>query len=132
MMSRIGYDRGFSLIEVMVATSILALGTVMIYQSFFIALDAFNYCRDYLAACPIIDENIWHAQDSLKRLGSTAELNTEGKFTARGREFKWELSYNLIDDIQNLYKIDLALYWQEGRKRACLMRSAYEIYDEKR
>ncbi|MFH1190257.1 MAG: prepilin-type N-terminal cleavage/methylation domain-containing protein [Candidatus Omnitrophota bacterium] len=130
-MSRTGYDRGFSLIEVMVAASILALGAVMIYQSFFISLDAFNHCRDYLTIVPIIDEKMWDAQDTLKRLGSTAQMPSEGKFIAGNRDYRWELTYHLIDSLQGLYKIDLVVDWREGRKSARVLRSAYEIYEER-
>jgi prepilin-type N-terminal cleavage/methylation domain-containing protein len=131
MISRTGSNRGFSLIEVMVAVSVLALGSVLIYQSFFMTLNAFNYCRDYLAVTPWIDEKIWQVQDSLMRLGDAVQLDPEGGFAYRNKDFKWNLSYRLIDSSQHLYKIDLALYWQEGQRKAQLIRSTYEIYEKK-
>ena len=131
MTLRIGNDKGFSLIEAMLAVSVLALGAVLIYQSFFITLDAFNYCRDCLVVTAGIDEEIWQAQDSLRRLGSLAEIKTEGKFETRGKSFKWYLSYYLTDNIQDLYGIDMTLCWQGGKRKAQLTRSAYAIYEKK-
>ena len=131
MTLRIGSDKGFGLIEAMVAVSVLALGAVLIYQSFFIMLDAFNYCRDCLAVTSRVDEEIWQARDSLRRLGGLAEIKTEGEFKTRGKDFKWYLSYYLIGSIQGLYGIDMTLCWQEGKRKAQLTRSAYEIYEKK-
>jgi prepilin-type N-terminal cleavage/methylation domain len=131
MTSRIGNNKGFSLIEVMVAVSVLSLGALLIYQSFFSALDLFNYCRDYLVVASKVDEEIWQAQDSLRRLGSLAQIKNEGKFETRGKVFQWYLSYYPKDDIQDLYAIDMALSWQAGKRKAQLIRSAYAIYEKK-
>ena len=116
--------------EVMVATCILSLGTVLIHESFFIILDSFNYYFNYLNVASRMDEKIWQAQDNLSRLGSSSQIETTGEFVNRNKNFRWNLSYNLIS--QNLYQIDLTLSWQEGRRFVKLLRSTYAMYEEKK
>jgi prepilin-type N-terminal cleavage/methylation domain-containing protein len=129
-------NKGFTLLEVMVATAILALGTLLIYESFFVSLDLFDYCSNYFAVASWMDETIWKAQDSLSHFGSLAEIETNGEFANRNKNFYWNLSYDIIDTTQllykaDLYKIDLVLFWQNGPKRRQLLRTAYAIYEEK-
>jgi prepilin-type N-terminal cleavage/methylation domain-containing protein len=132
--------KGFSLIEVMVATATLSLGTVLIYGAFFISLDSFNYYSNYLSVIPWMDEKIWQAQDDLSKFGALTQIGTtdeprtfdkvRGEFQKAGKTFRWNLNYYPIDD--GLYRIDLNLYWQEGQRKVKLLRSAYAIYKEKK
>ena len=112
----------------MVAVAVLALGVVLIYQSFFVSLDAISYCVDYLSAAPWINEKLWEAKDSLRRLGPSAGIETSGSFALNNRNFTWNLSYQLSDEAGGLYKIDLAVLWHSGRRQAQAVRSAYAMY----
>lgn len=128
MMLRIGNRNGFTLVEVMVATAILALGVVMIYQGFFISLDSLGYCLDYLRLSPLAEEKIWQAQDALSRLGPNSGLETSGSFIEGRRNFRWNLSYNSLDEPSGLYEINLSVIWQNGQRAARLSRGAYALY----
>lgn len=122
-------NKGFTLVEVMLATCVLSLGAVLIYESFFSALESYNYCADYLEAAPWMGEKIWQAQDNLRRFGAYAPADNRGEFALGNKNFKWELSYRLINP--QLYQIDLTLFWQAGRRRKIkLSRSAYAIHEE--
>lgn len=131
MMLRTGNKKGFTLIEVMITTAVLALGTVLISEAFFISLDSFNYCSHYLNVAPFANEKIWQVQNSLSRLGPLAQIETAGIFTDRNKNFTWSLTQGLIDETEGLYRIDLALSWQEGQRRPKLLRTAYARYEEK-
>ncbi|MCM8782370.1 MAG: prepilin-type N-terminal cleavage/methylation domain-containing protein [Candidatus Omnitrophica bacterium] len=123
-------NRGFTLMEVMTATCVLSLGTVLIYESFFIALDSFNYCSDYLNVASWMDEKLWDAQDTLSRQGLSSQIETKGGVANRNKIFRWNLLYNLIGE--NLYQIDLTLSWKEGTREVKLVRSTYAMYEEKK
>jgi prepilin-type N-terminal cleavage/methylation domain-containing protein len=129
-MLRIG-NRGFTLLEVMVATAVLSLGIVFIYQAFFISLNSFEYYNNYLKVSSWLNEKIWEAQDNLFRLGSLAQIYSSGSLKVDNNNFVWNLSYGLIDEAENLYQIDLALSWQEGKRRVNLTRNAYALYKKK-
>ncbi len=114
----------------MIATCVLSLGAVLVYQSFFIALDSFNYYSNYLNVASFMDEKLWQAQDNLSRLGPSSQIEPAGEFTNQNKNFRWNLSYNLIS--QDLYQIDLILSWREGRRPVKLLRSTYAMYEEKK
>jgi prepilin-type N-terminal cleavage/methylation domain-containing protein len=126
-MSRTGI-RGFTLVEVMVTTSVLSLGAMLLYQAFFLSLGAFDYCSDYLRVAPWTDEKLWQIQDELLRHGSAAGIDTHGELIDRSRNFVWDASYGSIDEKHGLYKIDLALSWHKGQKEVRLSRTAYATY----
>jgi prepilin-type N-terminal cleavage/methylation domain-containing protein len=126
-------DRGFTLLEVMVATAVLSLGVVLIYETFFSSLSAFNYYYNYLNIAPYMAEEMWQAQDKLTHFGETANVNTEGEFKIVNKDCKWGLVYNLIDegrDLYKLYKIDMSVSWQEHKKEVTLSRSTYALYQK--
>lgn len=116
--------------EVMIATCVLSLGTIIIYESFFISLDSFNYYSNYLNVASWMDEKIWQAQDNLSHFGSSSQIDTAGEFVTRNKNFRWNLSYNLMS--QNLYQIDLTLSWQEGPRKVKLLRNTYAMYEKKK
>jgi prepilin-type N-terminal cleavage/methylation domain-containing protein len=123
-------NKGFTFVEVMVATAVLALVTVLIYESLFASLNLFNYYTDYLNLTPWADEKIWQAQDNLRRLGPSAQLDGGGEFVAANKRFNWNLSYGLLDEAQGLYKIDLAIFLKRGERRLKLIRAAYAKYEK--
>lgn len=130
MMSRIGIKQGFTLIEVMVATVILAVGTMYLSHSFFITLDSYNYCARYLRVLPWADEKVWEAQESLRRFGPAAVITNAGSFTERGKDFSWYLAYAPAGPDDSLYKIDFEVSWQEGNRKARIQRSTYARYEK--
>ncbi len=123
--------RGFTLIEVMAAAAVLALGTTLVYRAFFISLDAYNYYFNYLNVASFADEKLWQAQDDLTRSGSVGATETMDTFINNGRGFHWKLSYGVIEKGQGedkLFRIDLELSWREGGREANLLRSGYALY----
>ena len=130
MISRTG-SRAFTLIEVMVAVAVLALGMLFIYQGFLNSLDVFDYYASYLDLAPLANEKIQQAQDELRRLGSQAKIETRGEFFKGAKPVDWDLSYDLIDAESGLYKIGLAFSWKSSVRRARILRSAYALFDEK-
>ncbi len=134
MISKIGNRKaGFTLIEVMIAAAALSLISLLIYESFFISLGAFNYCYNYLNVLPWADEKIWQAQDDLTRFGVLTNIGEKGELISRKKNFVWNLSNSSVADAQNrqLFKIDLNLSWQEGKRIAKISRTAFAIYEKK-
>ncbi len=134
MISKIGNKKeGFTLIEVMIATMVLSITALLVYEAFFISLDTFNYCRDYLDVISLADEKIWQAQDDLSRFGMLTNIAGKGEFVSRNKKFIWNLSNGLVDEavIQKLYKIDFSLSWREGNRSVKIARTAFAVHENK-
>jgi hypothetical protein len=122
---------GFTLVEAMTTTVVLALGAVLIHEAFFISLDSYHYYTNYLNVLSWMDEKIWQVQDHLSRLGPSGDIETHGGFTKRNKNFEWGLSHHWIDEAQGLCEIDLALSWEEGQRKVRLSRTAYARYQQR-
>ena len=128
-------SRGFTLLEVMITTVVLALGATLIHQSFFIAVDSFNYYSTLLKVTPWMDEKIWQAQNDLKYSGPAGNISGAGSLEVNNKSINWSLDYSSLgssaDEKANLYQVGLVLSWPQGSRQAKLSRSAYAIHSEK-
>jgi prepilin-type N-terminal cleavage/methylation domain-containing protein len=116
--------RGFTLVEVMVATAILSLGLVMIYQAFLISLDSFGYSLNHLQAQLWLDEMAWQIQDNFRRYEFFSPARTSGEFIAGNKDFSWKIDYEPIQS-EELYSINLSTSWQQGSRMINLSRAVY-------
>ena len=123
------HKKGFTLIEVLVTTAVLAFGIVSIFQALFIIMTAFSYVSHYLSVVSVVDEKVWQVQDAVMRLGPKAVFDPQGVFDVGGKKYDWSLSSRLDDAGANLYSIDLSTGWNEGSRQYVLKRSAYVIYE---
>ena len=123
--------KGFTLIEVLVTTAVLAFGIVSIFQALFIIMTAFSYISHYLDVVSVADEKVWQAQDTLMRLGPKATFAPQGEFDIGGKKYDWTLAVQLSDPAGNLSRIDLSTRWKEGHRDYSLERSAYAIFEPK-
>jgi prepilin-type N-terminal cleavage/methylation domain-containing protein len=133
-MSIIGTNKSFTLIEVMIATSVLAIGSILIYEALFIALDSYNYCDNYLRVVQLMNEKMWQAQENLAEQSNLGDIQAHGEFIEKNKLYNWDLSYSLVDEAKGKYKlsrIDLTLSWQEGRRLVNLSRNAYALFRQK-
>jgi len=138
MMLRTGTNnRAFTFIEVMVAASVLALGAVLIYEAFFISLDSFEYCANFLQVSVWADALLWEAQDAVLHPSTAKPIVTGGEITRRKKKFQWDLSYGVLDEIKEadslcqMYRIDVRVFWQQGHRRVAVSRSTYALYEKK-
>lgn len=122
----------FTLIEVMLATAVFSLGAVLVHQSFFTALDSLSYYSNYLNVIPWIDEKVWQVQDALAHSQSLPPIEKNGEFKSKNKVFRWNLGYGFVDEEARLYKIDLAVAWQEGERAVKVWRTAYAMYAERK
>ncbi len=126
-MSRTG-NKGFTLLEVMVAASVLAAGMLAVFESFFGSLDAYNGYVHYLNIAPWADEKIWEAQAQAAAFGPASRVSSAGVLTLRKKDFTWSLSCDTDEASSGLYKLQLTVFWKEKKKTLNLLRSAYAIY----
>jgi prepilin-type N-terminal cleavage/methylation domain-containing protein len=122
MMSRIGI-KGFTLIEIMVTVSILSLGIVALYPSFFMSADAAGYAADQLLVQRWAEKKIWEEEDSFHRLLRVESPRENGTFQDGMRLFAWEKTMNSIDT--DLAVLTLTVSWKTSAGKRNLTFGTY-------
>ena len=114
----------------MVATAVLSLGIVLVYQSFFTILRACDRCESYFSAVGFVDEKIWEACDSVRHHGSINDSEMSGELTAGGKNYTWGLWLE-PGQAPELYSINALLSWKEGAGKQEIRRTAYALHEKK-
>ncbi|MBI4430408.1 MAG: prepilin-type N-terminal cleavage/methylation domain-containing protein [Candidatus Omnitrophica bacterium] len=127
MMSRIGNKHvsfGFSLIEIMVAVSVLSVGTVLVLESNMMSLDVFGRYLNRLEILRWANEKISETKASLIESESPSVDISSGSIKTDRRDYGWQLEIK-DSDIPDLYSIHLDVSWDEASRTAHLYRDAY-------
>lgn len=113
----------------MVAVAVLSFGLVLVYQSFFIILDSFDYSRNYLRIAGWMDEKVWQVQDGIMRGTVNATNHEQGEISSGDKNFNWSVSSAVIDPEGNLSSVDLQVTWKNGKRPVVFSRSGYAKYE---
>ncbi|MFH1458641.1 MAG: prepilin-type N-terminal cleavage/methylation domain-containing protein [Candidatus Omnitrophota bacterium] len=106
-------NKGFSLLELIMAIAILSAGIVVVLQAFSFSAQA------TALSCDIINA-VFLAEDKMQELEfQEAQGSLKEEFTKGGSDrLSWERSVILDQDL-DLYKTDIRINWQrQGRKQA--------------
>ena len=116
-------NRGFSLIEVLVAIVILASGFVLIAQAMARTQQALRISQNLLKASQIAEERLSETEMELRefRKLSTSFQEGEEKFPA-GRKFQWARNVSPyfergVEDQTRLNRLDVLVKWSDGKAR---------------
>lgn len=109
----------------MVATAVLSLGMLFVYESFFSVLKAFDYCSTYLSSVGFVQEKLWTAADSVMRDGSLGP-EVQGEYSSEGKTFAWNLWQESAGG--ELYRVGVRLNWKAGKRDMEISRYAYAIF----
>jgi general secretion pathway protein I len=126
-------NRGFTLIEILVAISILSISLVVIFQLFSGGLKASRLSDQYT-------KGIFHAKEKMEEiLLSTdfAEEEAEGEF---GDSFRWKSTIILIEQAEeeesklpfNTFNIRVDVMWYEGNKEKHFAISTMKVVEKKK
>jgi prepilin-type N-terminal cleavage/methylation domain-containing protein len=121
-------NRGFTLLEVMVAAAILALGTVLIFESLLSISTVYDYCSSYISSAAFAHEKLWEAEDSVRREGALP-ADTSGEFSRGGKRFNWALFLESAG-VDTVYKVGVQLKWSSGKRSNEVERSGYVSYEK--
>ncbi len=109
---------GFTLIEVMVATVVLVVGVVLIFEAFLLSLDALAVFNNRLNAQWFLNEKIWQIQNRLDEPAMAfLTMQDNGEVLLGTEEYTWESAMQIMDPRQELYSLNLSLNWQQGNKK---------------
>lgn len=106
-------NKAFSLVEVLVAVTVLATAIVMVFRAYAAILSAVGFSRNMTQACLLSEEKLGEAQHRYKNFGETA---ASGSRTLRNTKFNWK--YEIVDaDAPELKQLHLTVSWKEKARR---------------
>jgi len=122
---------GFTLIELMLAVSILAIGTVMIQQGFLRASGLFHEASHRLAAQTWMETKLADAREQIVYAEPSSTQSESGTFEIAGRPYVWNLDIDLLPAGRDYYGLTLSVGWSEGGRDVRLLKNASALLRDK-
>jgi len=115
---RIRFQTGFSLLELMLAVTILSVGMVIVIHSYVTSLRAVRTSSSFLAANLLLEEKIWESQEEQIRLGEIVPEEKQGEFALPFEAFSYKINFEKEqfegqEESSPLYKSTFEVFWQE-------------------
>ncbi len=106
-------QRGFLLLETLLAILVLAVGLTLVLRSFGSSLDALGTSADYTKALLLLEERLWE----LETKGSIVPGTFAGEFSEEDGDFRWEVKASELAEME-LCETQVTVSWeQRGRPR---------------
>lgn len=116
---------GFTLIEVMLAVCVLALGTVMVQQGFLRCAGLFREASHRLAAESWINSKLAETREKVV-YAEMPDLEAEsGVFIWSGRSFDWRVSIDSEPAGKDLYRMTVSAQWLQSGRPASISKESY-------
>lgn len=104
----------FTLIEVMISISILAIGLVFILQGLNRSLNVIKISEDNLETISLAKEKM--TEVILENKETKDSINTSQELSYQDIDFKLKVNSTNLQDYENLDKVDCEIFWEEGKR----------------
>lgn len=115
MMSKTGSNtRGFTLIEVMLAVCVLALGVVMVQQGLLRSADLVARASTRLKARFLLEEKLWQTRETLVFADAPESADDGGSGGDAMSSYQWDVGSSATGDTEDLYSVKGKIIWKES------------------
>ena len=121
--SRVRCAAGFTLVEVLAAAVILALGTLLLQGGLLRSASLYGRYSNTLKAGLWADAKLWEAREALLYADPPNLRPDQGSFMADGRRYGWSMDVRRMGE--DFYSVGLAVRWNEGDFPMELKREMY-------
>ena len=118
---------GYTIIEVMIATAILASATAVLFQTFLVSLDRSSYLSDRLMVSLALSNTLWEVGDGLRQAPAESPHLPEfsGVQTLNGKRYQWNVHLQGLNHPPSFYLLDASFICQEKGRQIRATRAAY-------
>ncbi len=115
---------GIILMEVLLATLLLGVGLVALYQPLLSAISVLGYMDDRMEANYLVSGEIWSLQDRVRKTG---RLRESGRDVALGanRVYEYSFSTRPVGNSISLFETEIIISWVNGGRTKNLTRTFY-------
>ena len=112
----------------MVTLVILSVGIVVIFKTFYYALDQMNYLTHRLYANNLLDNRMAEIERGLRFYKTLPfDLNRvhEVQVGSKVISYKEQMNLGSVEDFPDVFKLDLSFVWPEGKREVTLSRGGF-------
>ncbi len=121
---KIKRNQSFTLVEALLAVTIMGLSITSILTTFSASLVAIRTSQDYALVATLFEELKTHVRANLF---SPTEMN-QGNFTNHP-EFTWQVEY-YYSDITGVYQVQMVIAWERGTRNYTVRYDTYQFIPE--
>ncbi|MDD5560718.1 MAG: prepilin-type N-terminal cleavage/methylation domain-containing protein [Candidatus Omnitrophica bacterium] len=125
MISVIGRNRGFTLIEIMISIAILSLGLILVLQGLTQCVGILRIAEDNLGASLLADDKIAEMEIAVKQDKDAFLKDASGESQSGNIEFKWQVRLTPDMEYEDLYAVLATVRWNEGKRSGASIFNTY-------
>jgi prepilin-type N-terminal cleavage/methylation domain-containing protein len=115
---------GFTLIEILLAVSILAFGLSKIFTVLLETSSSLMHIKNRQTANLILDAAVWDIKEFLAEHPDVVS-HSEQESSGENPRFELEVDLERFSVAQDIYRLNMSISWTEGRRDIDLKRSVY-------
>ncbi len=124
-------NKGFLLLEVMLAVTILSVGMALVLRSYVSALNAVKISQDFFAAGLLLEEKLWQKEEEKSDSQEPSVAGEQGNFSTPWDRFSYLIEFEKEEDTPDLYKTNSSVSWQNKKKTHSILCVSYIRSKEK-
>ncbi len=122
------HEKGLSLVEVLIATVILAIGVTGVLLPMMGSVQAFHYLDERNIGNQLAKRKIWELEDEVRFSKGFRNLSRNETLLLGDKAFGYEVSSKPVAGFNSLADIDMKIAWNEGNISKSIHREFYVLF----
>lgn len=121
--------RGFTLVEVLLTSVVLAFGTLLLHQTYLRLADYYGRYISGMRVEGFIHDKLWEGREAVVYFPENGPASASGSAEIDGKTYDWRREATPMSG-PGLYSISVSVAWTDGGREAGLTRQIYAYHRE--